>query len=101
MMLTTEKAEKLTEYLTDDLNRAKKLFAIPLSMAVNQIRSDGLDYTEQELRDYVEYIRTSLSENGSEISEPNLDDVSGGYGAKSRSAIFATILGDGACRWIW
>ena len=53
MALSTEKAEKFTEYLAEDLERAKKIFALPLSYVVNQIKNDGMDYTEEEFKNRI------------------------------------------------
>lgn len=100
MILTTEKAEKFTEYLTDNVERAKKLFALPLSVVVNEIRLDGLDYTEEELREYVDYIQTSLSAKNTEFNESKLDEVSGGFATKSNLVMLTTILNEDICKWI-
>ena len=100
MVLSTEKAEKFTKYLTDDLERAKKLFALPLSVAVGEIRLDGMDYTEEELKEYVEYIQMALSKEKSEFDESNLDGVFGGICAKINLSVFAKIMGDVTIGWI-
>lgn len=100
MVLSTEKAEKFTKYLTDDLERAKKLFALPLSVAVSEIKLDGMDYTEEELKEYVEYILIALSKEKSEFDESNLDGVFGGMCAKINLSAFAMLMNDGSIRWL-
>ncbi len=78
MILTADKAEKLTKYLTDDIEKAKKLFSLPIADAVQIINLDGYDFTEDELKDYAEYIRQSLLSGTDEMVDEKLDDIFGG-----------------------
>lgn len=100
MVLSIEKAEKFTKYLTDDLERAKKLFSLPLSVVVSEIRLDGMEYTEEELKEYVEYILIALSKEKAEIDESNLDGAFGGICAKINLSAFAKIMSDGTIGWL-
>ena len=78
----------------------KKLFELPLSVAVCEIKLDGMDYTEEELKEYVEYILMALSKEKSEFDESNLDGVFGGICAKINLSAFTRIMSDGTIGWI-
>lgn len=92
MTISSERAENLTKYFTDDKDRARNIFSLPLSDACRIINSDGFDYTEEELRDYAEYIRRSFAGCDKEIGVIELDDVSGGVATEMVLASISSLL---------
>jgi len=80
MVMTTERAEKLSAYLTQDVDKAKELLEVSPEEAVEKINADGYDFTADELKEYGEQLQSVMGatgENG-EIDMEALDNVSGG-----------------------
>lgn len=78
MGLSNERGEILTKYLLDDKERAKAIFELPLKDALKTINGDGFDFTEDELKDYAEYILGLFSKASDEINETDMQGVNGG-----------------------
>lgn len=80
MVLTNERAEKLANYLTADVNKAKELVDLPVEDAVKAINADGYDFTVEELKEFgaeLQKIAENMDSNG-ELSADALEDVAGG-----------------------
>ncbi len=75
-MLTQERADKLTGYLTSDPEHAKELLAMEPEDALKEINGAGYDFTLDELNDYCKAFKLAVSEG--ELEEEALEDVSGG-----------------------
>ena len=80
MVLTNERSEKLSEYLTTDIERAKILINLTPGEAAAKINADGFDFTVDEIMEFGEQLQkvaASQSEEG-ELSEEALSEVAGG-----------------------
>jgi lactobin A/cerein 7B family class IIb bacteriocin len=77
-MLTKERAELLTNYLTEDEERGQRLITLTADEAVAEISKDGFDFTVDELHAYGEVIVALNKHESGELSEEQLEDVAGG-----------------------
>ena len=80
MILSNERAEKLSAYLTADIERAKTLINLSPEEAVAKINADGFDFSVDEIMEFGEQLQkvvASQSEDG-ELSEEALGEVGGG-----------------------
>lgn len=77
-MMTQERAEKLTEFLTADAARARKLFALDANEAVSAINDSGYDFTVDELNEYCAAFKSAFARENGELAEDELEDVAGG-----------------------
>lgn len=80
MILSNERAEKLSAYLTADIERAKTLINLSPEEAVAKINADGFDFSVDEIMEFGEQLQkvaASQSEDG-ELSEEALSEVAGG-----------------------
>lgn len=75
-MLTNERAEVLTSYLTADIERAKKLFELTPEEALQIINKDGHDFSIEELNAYCDAFKAAVAQG--ELSEEQLSEVAGG-----------------------
>ena len=89
-MLTQERADMLSKYLENDIERTKKLFELDAAEAAKEINKDGYDFSEQELAEYGEIIKPYLVKG--EIDESDLENVAGGIVITA-----GTIAGLAAC----
>lgn len=78
-MLTQERADILTDFLTSDADRAKKLFEMEPEAALAEINAADHDFSLDELMEYCTAFKLGVaqSEDG-ELSEEALMGVSGG-----------------------
>lgn len=88
MGIDKERAEILTAYFTTDKERARKIFALPLKKAREIINADGFNFTEEELKTYVDYILSLFSEGSDELAESEMKDISGGSQRTLMAEIF-------------
>ena len=80
MILSNERSEKLSAYLTADIERAKTLINLSPEEAVAKINADGFDFSVDEIMEFGEQLQkvaASQSEDG-ELSEEALSEVAGG-----------------------
>ena len=77
MALTKERVSILNEFLSADKERTEKLASFTPSEAVAQINAYGHDFTETEIVEYGEAIRTVAASSG-ELDLDALDEVAGG-----------------------
>ncbi len=80
MILTNERSEELSAYLTADIERAKSLIELTPEEAAKKINADGFDFTVEEIMEFGEQLQkfaASQTEDG-ELSEDALSEVSGG-----------------------
>ena len=75
-MLTQERLEKLADFLKADAERANKLAEMSPEEAVQVINDAGNDFTVDEVKAFGEGFKTAAAQG--ELSEDNLDQVSGG-----------------------
>ena len=91
MILSNERAEKLSAYLTADIERAKVLLDLTPEEAAEKINADGFDFTADEIKEFgvqLQKVAASQAEEG-ELSEDALSEVAGGI------VISAAVLGAG------
>lgn len=91
MVLTNERAEMLANYLTADVNKAKKLIDLPVEDALKEINAEGFDFSIDELKDFGEILQNvvSVANEDGEIDADTLDNIAGGV------VISAAVLGAG------
>ena len=80
MVLTEERATKLSNYLLSDVDRAKKLADYPAEEALAMINADGNDFTIDEIKEFgkiMEHVSTTKAEDG-ELDDSALEEVAGG-----------------------
>jgi hypothetical protein len=77
-MLTKERAELLTNYLTSDEARGQRLIALPVDEAVAAMHQDGHNFTADELQEYGAGIVAVAQHESGELSTEQLEDVAGG-----------------------
>ena len=75
-MLTMERAENLTKYLTADPNKAQELLAKSPEEAVITINAAGYDFTVEELNEYCQAFKAAVMQD--ELNAEDLDSVAGG-----------------------
>ena len=73
MLLTQERADKLSEILNADAVQAKELLELEPKEAVTRINALGHDFTAEELKEYGSTLRNNLSDSA-------LAGVAGGVG---------------------
>ncbi|GHU49178.1 hypothetical protein FACS1894127_1790 [Clostridia bacterium] len=76
-MLTQERADVLTEFLSSDRERAKKLLALSADEALVQINELGHDFTIVEVNEYGKALEAVVVQGG-ELDINVLDNVAGG-----------------------
>lgn len=106
MILTNERSEKLSAYLTADIERAKSLINLPPEEAVAKINADGFDFSVDEIMEFGEQLKkaAAMQAGDGELSEEALSEVSGGIGVVTGAliALGAGILVGGMDRFkIW
>lgn len=80
-MLTTERAQVLTNYLTADPENAQKLLAMEPENALAVINGAGHDFTREELCEYCDAFKAAVTQSSLDNGELNpgeLDQVAGG-----------------------
>jgi lactobin A/cerein 7B family class IIb bacteriocin len=101
-MLTMERANMISDYLSQDAERTKELFNLMPSEAVEKINADGFDFTVEEITEYGENLKKIADKNGNgELDANELDDVSGGLATAAIVAIYGAValggFGTGVC----
>lgn len=76
--MTEERIEKLTNYLREDQEKELVLLQMQPEEACIKIQADGYDYTVDEIIEYGNLVRTVAAQMDDEISEADLEMVSGG-----------------------
>jgi len=74
MSISTERMDKLTEFLNTDEKRAQKLLSLEASLAVKEINGHGHDFTELELQAYGEALQATTKQ----LVDDALEGVAGG-----------------------
>ena len=79
MALTGERAEMLSNYLTADIDRARKLVDLPAEEALALINADNHDFTIDELKDFRDVmVQISKKSEDGELDDSALEEVAGG-----------------------
>lgn len=78
MPITKERAELLAKYLMDDKQRLEQLMAMPAEAAAAKINADGYDFSTDELVAFAEELEKQPAQKNGELSEDDLDNVTGG-----------------------
>jgi hypothetical protein len=78
MIMTDERVQKLTNYLSNDPDRMLKLFDMEPEKAVAQINADGYDFTVDELKEFAEAMVMVSEKTEGELDVDVLENVSGG-----------------------
>ena len=76
MLLTQERADKLSEILNADAAQAKELLELEPKEAATRINALGHDFTAEELKEYGSTLRNNLSDSA-------LAGVAGGVGGSA------------------
>jgi len=76
-MLTEMRAELISNYLTEDKERAAKLLALTPAEAVAKMNAEGNDFTVEEIDKFGDMIRIASAQD-TELSVDDLDNVAGG-----------------------
>lgn len=84
-MLTQERADILTNFLSADTAKAETLLNMAPNEALAQINAAGFDFTLDELMDYAKALKIAKADG--ELNADELEDVAGGLG----------LLGAGCC----
>lgn len=77
-MLTQERAESLTNFLTADADKAKALLEMEPEAALAEINAAGFDFTVEELNEYCEAFKATVAQGQGELNDSELDNVAGG-----------------------
>ena len=80
MVLTNDRAEKLSAYLTADIERAKGRIELSPEEAAAKINADGFDFTAEEIKEFGDELQkvAAVQSEGGELSEDALSEVAGG-----------------------
>lgn len=96
MLLTLERTETLGKYLTEDPARAKALLDLSAEDAAKKLKDEGYDFTAEELAEFGENLAAASSAAPSgELSEENLQNVSGGVLAAAAAGVYLTCISIG------
>jgi len=80
MVLTEERAKKLSDYLIADVEKAQRLADLPADEALVLINAEGYDFTIDEIKDFglvMERVSSQSNQN-EELNEEELEEVAGG-----------------------
>ena len=78
-MLTQERADILTKYLSADADKAEKLLGMEPEKALEEINAAGFDFTMDELNEYCAAFKAAVAVQGEgELNADALDNVAGG-----------------------
>lgn len=75
-MLTNERAETLTNFLTSDPERAQRLLEADVDVALQEINDAGYDFTTDELNEYCSAFKAAVTQG--ELNVEQLENVAGG-----------------------
>lgn len=90
-MLTQERADIISKYLTDDQARAERLLGMEAEEALNEINSDGYDFSAEELNEYCEALNATIAQG--ELKADDLDSVAGGVAVSIGICIACGVAG--------
>lgn len=90
-MLTQERANTLTKYLEEDINRTKELFDLTAEDAAKSINQSGYDFTAAELLEYGKALESAASKE--ELDTTDLEQVAGGVVTVSVGVMIACGVG--------
>ena len=78
-MLTQEKANVITEYLSKDIEHTKELLDAEPEVVLAELKAAGIECDLDELKEYSEVLNAAVvvSQKG-ELNEEELDQVAGG-----------------------
>lgn len=77
-MLTQERADILTNYLSADVNKTEALLGMEPADALAEINAAGYDFTVEELNAYAQALK--FAKAGGELNTEELENVAGGFG---------------------
>ena len=77
MALSENKIEMFAQYLTEDKDRAEKLFGLSPEDVVKIVAKDDIELTTEEVVEFGEKLKSVAAKDG-ELDATELDDVSGG-----------------------
>lgn len=86
-MLTQERADILTNFLSADAARAEALLNMEPAEALEQINAAGFDFTLEELNDYARALK--MAQTNGELDPEELENVAGGFGLVSAGLCIA------------
>ena len=99
-MLTQARADVLSEFLTSDQERTKKLLALNASEALVQINGLGYDFTLDEIHEFGKVLQASVTQDV-ELDAEALDEVAGGLVITTAAVIAgALFVGGGVIGWL-
>lgn len=99
-MLTQERADILTDYLSADTTKAEELLNMEPAEALTQINAVGYDFTIEELNEYACALKLAKAEG--ELEAEELEKVAGGFGLVAAGAcIVGGIVIGIACNAKW
>ena len=93
-MLTNERAELIGKYLTENKERATALMELSPEEAAAKINADGYDFTAEEILEFGKVMQAAVAKSG-ELSEGDLDDVSGGLISAAAAGVYLTCVSIG------
>lgn len=104
MALTEEKIELFAKYLTDDKERAGKLFELSPEEVVETVAKDGIELTVEEVVEFGEKLK-AVAVNDGELDVSDLDDVAGGVVITASTAALAlagaALVGKAVAKYRW
>ncbi|MBQ3011725.1 MAG: hypothetical protein IJD81_11090 [Oscillospiraceae bacterium] len=86
MLLSAEKAKAISEYLMADKERAQRLLAMDPKEAAKEMSATVSGITADELIEFGNEMSQAVVGNG-ELSDSDLDNVSGGLGVVATYAV--------------
>lgn len=96
MTFSIERANLLSEYLNQDIERTKELFNMMPEDATAKINADGYDFTVDEIKEYGENLKSVAAKtDGGELDASELDNVAGGLATAAIVAIYAATAAGG------
>jgi len=98
MTLTLERANLITEFLSADTERAKRVVVLEPSKAMEEINAYGNDFTLDEINEYGNALKSAAASG--ELDAESLDHVAGGDASITGATILvaaATIVGGAVC----
>lgn len=94
-MLTKERKDLITAYLSTNEEHTKALFNMMPDEAVVQINANGYDFTVDEIREYGENLKRLAEAGDGELNAEDLENVAGGLGTLAILAIYGAVAAGG------
>ena len=93
-MLTQEKANLITEYLSKDINHTKELLDREPEVVLAELNAAGIDCELEELVAYGEILNNAVAmSQKSELNEEDLEQVAGGAGVTITAGLILALGG--------